>query len=119
MISTENSMPSTQFACFDTIQRLHKQIELGDHWYLALLDAVGSWTVPQELVNGRCYRYLIGGEAFDWLLLAERLSDEISESIPEKERVNLLFFDIPPLELNREEFKKLIKASLQVEGSKA
>jgi hypothetical protein len=51
---------------------------------------------------------LIDGEAFDWLLLAERLSDEISESIPEKERINLLFFDLPPLELTREEFKKLI-----------
>jgi hypothetical protein len=53
---------------------------------------------------------LIDGEAFDWLLLAERLSDEISQSIPEQERINLLFFDLPPLELSREEFKKFIGA---------
>ena len=90
------------------VQHLKQEVASGKHWYLALLEAIKLWKSAEEDYNGRHLRYLINGEAFDWLLLAERLSDEISGFIPEKERVNLLFFDIPPLELSREEFKKLI-----------
>ena len=90
------------------IEHLKQAVASGKHWYIALLEAIKLWKSAEEDYQGRHLRYLINGEAFDWLLLAERLSDEISESIPEKERVNLLFFDIPPLELTREEFKKLI-----------
>jgi hypothetical protein len=90
------------------IEHLRQAVANGKHWYIALLEAIKLWKSAEEDYHGRHLRYLINGEAFDWLLLAERLSDEISESIPEKERANLLFFDIPPLELTREEFKKLI-----------
>jgi hypothetical protein len=90
------------------IAHIKQAVASGKHWYIALLEAIKFWKSTEEDYQGRLYRYLIDGEAFDWLLLAERLSDEISESIPEKERVNLLFFDIPPLELTTEEFKKLI-----------
>src|SRR4030043_1768071 len=90
------------------IEHLKQAVANGKHWYTALLEAIKLWKSAEEDYQGRHLRYLIEGEAFDWLLLAERLSDEISESIPEKERVNLLFFDLPPLELTREEFKKLI-----------
>jgi hypothetical protein len=90
------------------IAHIKQAVASGKHWYIALLEAIKLWKSTEEDYQGRLYRYLIDGEAFDWLLLAERLSDEISESIPEKERVNLLFFDIPPLELTTEEFKKLI-----------
>jgi hypothetical protein len=90
------------------IAHLKQTIANGEHWYLALLEAIKLWSSPEEDYNGRHYRYLIDGEAFDWLLLAERLCDEISDSIPEKERINLLFFDRPPLELTTERFKRLI-----------
>jgi hypothetical protein len=90
------------------IAHIKQAVADGKHWYIALLEAIKLWKSAEEDYQGRHYRYLIDGEAFDWLLLAERLSDEISQSIPEKERINLLFFDIPPLELPREEFKKLI-----------
>jgi len=90
------------------IAYIKQAVASGKHWYIALLEAIKLWKSAEEDYQGRHYRYLIDGEAFDWLLLAERLSDEISRSIPEKERINLLFFDIPPLELTREEFKKLI-----------
>jgi len=90
------------------IAYIKQAVASGKHWYIALLEAIKLWKSAEEDYQGRHYRYLIDGEAFDWLLLAERLSDEISRSIPEKERINLLFFDIPPLELTREEFKKFI-----------
>ena len=90
------------------IEHLKQAVATGKHWYIALLEATKLWKSAEEDYHGRHLHYLIDGEAFDWLLLAERLSDEICQSIPEKERANLLFFDIPPLELTREEFKKLI-----------
>jgi len=90
------------------IEHLKQAVANGKHWYIALLEAIKLWKGAEEDYHGRHLRYLINSEAFDWLLLAERLIDELGESIPEKERVNLLFFDIPPLELTREEFKKLI-----------
>jgi hypothetical protein len=90
------------------IEHLRQAIASGKHWYIALLEAIKLWKSSEEDYHGRHLRYLINGEAFDWLLLAERLIDELGESVPEKERVNLLFFDIPPLEITREEFKKLI-----------
>lgn len=90
------------------IEHLKRSVASGKHWYLALLEAIRLWRSPEEDYHGRHYRYLISGEAFDWLLLAERLCQEISESIPEKERIDLLFFDQPPLKLTSEEFKRLI-----------
>jgi hypothetical protein len=90
------------------IEHLKQAVASGKHWYIALLEAIRLWKSAEEDYQDRHLRYLINDEAFDWLLLAERLSDEVSQSIPEKERANLLFFDIPPLELSREEFKKLI-----------
>ena len=93
------------------IQHLRKAVADGKHWYLALLEAIKLWKSPEETYHRRHYRYLIDGEAFDWLLLAERLCGEIKGHIPEKERINLLFYDRPPVELPRDEFKKLIGAA--------
>jgi hypothetical protein len=103
-----NNSTSTVGGDAKAIAHLKQAVASGKHWYTALLEAIRLWKSPEEDYHGRRYRYLIDGEAFDWLLLAERLSDEISESIPEKERIGLLFFDLPPLELATEEFKKLI-----------
>jgi len=90
------------------IEHLTRAVANGRHWYLALLESVKLWKSAEEDYQGRHLRYLIDGEAFDWLLLAKRLTDEIRQQIPEKERSKLLFYDIPPVELSIEEFKKLI-----------
>lgn len=90
------------------IQHLKRAVAGGKHWYLALLEAIKLWESAEEDYLERHLRYLIDGEAFDWLLLAERLTDEISSYVPENERVNLLFHDIPPVELSSEQFKELI-----------
>ena len=90
------------------IEHLKAAIASGKHWYLALLEAIALWASPEELYNGRHYRYLIGGEAFDWLLLAERLLLEVPDLIPEAERDDLLHHGKAPIELPEGEFKRLI-----------
>jgi hypothetical protein len=91
-----------------SIQHLKGAIAEGKHWYVALLEAIKLWASTEEDYDGRHYKYLIDGEAFDWLTLAERLCEEVDGLIPEKERLNLLFFDQAPIELTRDEFKSLI-----------
>jgi hypothetical protein len=92
----------------EAINHLKQAIAGGRHWYLALLGAIGLWTSAEEVYNDRTYHYLIDGEAFDWLLLAERLCETVDSLLPEDERDALLFHGIPPLELNASEVKELI-----------
>jgi len=96
------------------IEHLKEAIAAGKHWYLALLEAIKLWTSPEEDYKGRHYRYLIDNEAFDWLVLAERLCEEVDGLIPENELIALLFFDRPPIELTKDEFRELVgKAKYQ------
>jgi hypothetical protein len=90
------------------MKHLEQAIASGQHWYTALLEAIGLWTDGEETVNGRRYRYLIDGQAFDWLLLAERLCEAVDDLLPEDEKVALLFHGQPPLKLSPEQFKALI-----------
>ena len=90
------------------IRHLKQAITSGKHWYIALLEAIGLWTTAEETHNGFTYHYLIDGEAFDWLLLAERLCQVIDGVLPDNERVNLLFYGKPPLDLTNSKFKELI-----------
>jgi len=99
---------SSRAGDIQAIQRLKEAITEGKHWYIALLEAIRLWVSPEEDYHGRHYRYLIDNEAFDWLVLAERLCEEVDGLIPEKERIDLLFFDRPPIELTKDEFKELI-----------
>ncbi len=92
----------------EAIEHLKRAIAGGKHWYLALLEAIGLWTSAEEVYNGRHYLYLIDGEAFDWLALAERLCESVDGLVPEDEKVALLFHGCPPLNLAPDEFEKLI-----------
>ena len=90
------------------IRYLEQAITGGKHWYIALLEAIGLWTVAEEVRNQRRYRYLIAGEAFDWLLLAERLCQAVDGLLPDDEKTALLFHGQPPLNLTVDKFKELI-----------
>ena len=92
----------------EVIRYLEQAITGGKHWYVALLEAIGMWTVAEEVHNQRRYCYLIAGEAFDWLLLAERLCEAVDGLLPDDEKNALLFHGRPPLDLTAERFKKLI-----------
>ena len=92
----------------EVIRYLEQAITGGKHWYSALLEAIGMWTVAEEIHNQRRYCYLIAGEAFDWLLLAERLCEAVDGLLPDDEKNALLFHGQPPLNLTVEKFKELI-----------
>ena len=98
-------------ACGDVIARFREDIRGGAHWFEALLDAIGRWRAPGEVLNGRRYTYLVGDEAFDWLLLAERLLDEAPEMAPPDEVEALLFSGRWPLDLADEEFAARLGAA--------
>ena len=66
------------------------------------MEATGLWTLPRETREGREYNYFIGGEAFDWQLLAERLCEAIDGMIPEEEKEALLFEGRFPRRLRRD-----------------
>jgi len=102
----DNQLTSTKGS--DVIKHLEQAISSGQHWYLALLEAIGLWETVEEIHNDRTYYYLIDGEAFDWLLLAERLCQAMDGLLPEDEKTNLLFYGEPPLNLPSEKFEELI-----------
>ncbi len=111
MTGLDNQKPSPQLTLFgdaEAIRHLEQAIVSGTHWYIALLEAIGLWTTAEETHDGRTYRYLIDGGAFDWLLLAERLCETADGLVPDDERNELLFQGKPPLNLTTDEFKKII-----------
>ena len=92
----------------EVVRCLEEAIKAGKHWYTALLEAIGLWTCAEETDNERTYRYLIAGEAFDWLLLTERLCAAVDALLPDDEKNRLLFYGKPPLQLSEGEFRNLI-----------
>lgn len=92
----------------EAIRHFKQAVLSGKHWYIALLEAVRLWDLPEEDHNGHTYRYVIDGEALDWLLIAERLCEAAGDTIPEAEKTVFLFHGEPPLKLSAEEFKELI-----------
>ncbi len=114
MVDLNNQLQSSQLTPAggaEAIRFLEQAIIGGKHWYIALLEAIGLWKATEETHNGRTYRYLIAGEAFDWLLLAERLCEAVDGLLPDDERAALLFYGKPPLDLTIEKFKELIGSS--------
>jgi hypothetical protein len=95
----------------EAVKQLAQAISGGKHWYLALLEAISRWTAAEELAGGQRYRYLIAGEAFDFLLLAERLCQAVDGLLPSGDKAALLFHGRPPLRLTEAEFKELIGTS--------
>jgi hypothetical protein len=88
----------------EVVLRMRNAVLAGDHWFEALLDAVARWRTPAEQIGTREFTYLIGGEAFDWLLLAERLLDEMPDLVPASERDALLWENRWPLDIDDHEF---------------
>jgi hypothetical protein len=107
MAKANDKSVSTKNGDAEAIRHLKEAIAGGRHWYLALLEAMGRWASAEESYQDRTYRYLIDGEAFDWLLLAERLCGAV-EGLPEDETSALLFGGRPPLNLSAGEVRELI-----------
>ncbi len=108
LISNLQSSQLTLTGDAEAIRYLEQAIISGKHWYIALLETIGLWSAATEVHNGRTYCYLIAGEAFDWLLLAERLCKAVDGFLPNDEKLALLFHSKPPLNLSTKKFKELI-----------
>ena len=104
LVSTDVSLPGDA----EAISHLRNSLAEGKHWYIALLGAMGLWASASEHRDDRTCNYLINNEAFDWLLLAERLCETVEGPLPEDEKNALLFYGIPPLRLDSREVKTLI-----------
>jgi hypothetical protein len=99
---------SQQRTAAEVLAELRRAVTDGQPWFIALLQAIAQWPLPEETVGDRCYRYLVGGEAFDWLLLAERMCETLDGLVPVEEQEALLFFGSPPLDITEQEFRRLI-----------
>jgi hypothetical protein len=107
------SVPDNQsvMQLFDTsaaVQHLEQSIMAGKEWCLALLEAITLWDCAEETHHERTYCYLIAGEALDWMLLAERLCEEVDGLLPEDEKFNFLFHGRLPVDITTKQFKQLI-----------
>ena len=92
-----------------TVEHFRSALANGTPWPEALLAAIGEWTAPSEVVDGVQLDYLIEGEAFDWLLLAERLLREAPAGcIPSDETERLLFTGVLPEEVSEAQFRSLL-----------
>ena len=95
----------------EAVLHLRAAVRSGVPWQRALLQAMGLWTLAQETRQGRTYQYLIRGEAFDWLTLAERLCGELEGAVPEDEKERLLFLGQFDQEMTPEGFRDLLGPS--------
>ena len=92
----------------EAISHLRRSLELGHDWPVAVLEAMALWTAPEEEFQGRRLKYFIEGEAFDWLLLAERLCKSVDDLLPRREVEELLFTGQFPASFDNTRFKDLL-----------
>jgi hypothetical protein len=93
------------------LQHFRAALAAGAPWHRALLEAMARWTLPEEMFQGRTNKYIIGGEAFDWLLLAQRLCAGADGAIPAEQEELLLFEGRLPERLDDDEFRDLLGVS--------
>ena len=93
------------------LERWRRDLRQGRDWVDALLDAVGAWPLAAERRQGREFVYLLGGEAFDWLALAERLLLEADGAAPTDEQERLLFEGALPERVTAQRFKEALGVS--------
>ncbi len=99
-----DQLPAAQ----DAIERLQARAGRVEPWHMAVLRAIGEWELPGEVVSGRHWHYIIGGEALDWLTLAQRLCLAIPDVIPAEELETLLFLGRLPGNLSADQFRCLV-----------
>ena len=89
----------------EALRRFRESVKAGRDWTEALLETIGEWTLAEESVGGREYRYLVAGEAFDWRLLAERIVLTAYDCLPPAERDRFLFQGETPRPVGEEELR--------------
>lgn len=93
---------------FRAIAHLKNALSEGREWIPALLESMSIWTLTEEIYGDHTHRYLLDGEAFDWMLLAERLLAEVDGLVPEDEKRDLLFSGDLSRSMSALEFKNTL-----------
>jgi hypothetical protein len=106
-IATRNSAESKEAA--DVISVLRgRLLGPGCNWKAAVLEAIASWPLAAEPVNGQRLDYLIAGEAFDWRLLAARLAGALGGALQGEAIADWLEDPDPAGGLEEAEFTRLL-----------
>lgn len=106
--TTHNGRTACHESVGHAVAHLKDALKKGRDWPTAFFETMALWTLPVETHQGRTYRYLIGGEAFDWLVLAERLCGEISGKVPQQGIEDLLFSGRLPESFDTERIQGLL-----------
>jgi hypothetical protein len=106
--NTNQSYPPPVSNIDSAIQHFRNGLSTGRPWFTVLLESMAMWTDETETYNGVTYHYLLEGEAFDWLMLAQRLFETVPGQIPEKEKYAVLFHNQTPDHTSPEQFKELL-----------
>ena len=98
-----------------TLERFRRDIDRGEDWVTAMIDAMARWSAPEATHRGRRLKFFISGEAFDWPLLAQRLCADANDLIPGDEREDLLLRGLLPDRLAPRALSDLMKDRLGVD----
>lgn len=90
------------------IEKMMQSIQKGTNWFDAFLHLISLWKLRSELVGTKNYNYLIAGEAFDWLLLAERVCFTLKDFIPKNQYNTLIISGKFPYDLDVNKFRNII-----------
>ena len=112
----EESFPHEGALVAGTLDSFHRGIiaELrqraggAESWHIAVLQAMGQWSLTHESLDGHEWHYVIGGEALDGLALAQRLCLEIPDAVPQFELESLLFDGRWPERMSADRLRQLI-----------
>ena len=93
----ENQQP----VAIDSYTHFKQAVLSGEHWYIALLSSLRYWQIETEQTPRKNHIYLIDGEAFDHLLVCQRLLKKAikEEVVPKSEVKRFLFNAQAPLVL--------------------
>ncbi len=85
MASSKESSTSTDSLAKEAsavLARLKSELDQpNDDWKISVLETIAIWPLANEDIAGERLDYLIGGEAFNWRLLAQRLLSECGAEI--------------------------------------
>ena len=103
---TKTLIFSSGYTADAVIKKWLHALQSGTPWSTALFEAIGDWPIAEEYFDGRYFAYLIDNEAFDWLLLAERMINQAIGMVPIEEAERLLFHGELPLGITEEDIQK-------------
>ncbi|HJM76488.1 MAG TPA: hypothetical protein QGI71_11640 [Dehalococcoidia bacterium] len=102
------ALPTGPLGSEEGLASFHAALADDEPWYPAMLEVIGRWAVAEEMVDRTRWVYLIAGEAFDWLRLAQRLIESAGKLIPKDEAERLLLFGVMPEGADDDEFARAL-----------